>query len=155
MTIPMLGSGIRSSLRCGKILSETIVKCECNFQQENLWDYQVRCYKDFLYQHFAVDIMKRWLLKAKLTDISFISDKGLVNAEEMALVASGKPFELSFCSMIKKARQGFSNPGLLISLLNTLNNGKRAMKIANRIPSVYSEKDFLKWENKLNTIFMN
>lgn len=153
MTIPMLGSGINSSLKCGKILSEIIFKCEGDFKEEKLWEYQVICYKGFLYQHFSVDIMKRWLLKAKLSDISFISDKGLVNAEEMAFIASGKPFELSFSSMVKKAIKGFSNPALLLALLKTLNKGKKAMRIALKIPTYYTKNAFLQWANKLNSIF--
>ena len=65
MTIPMLGSGMASGMKAGKMLSEVISSpvTENPFSVENLYRYQARFMKEIGGKHAAVDMMKNWLLK--------------------------------------------------------------------------------------------
>lgn len=153
MTIPMLGSGIRSSILSAKILSEVIETIKPDFPEKKLWLYQARVIKELLYTHYSVDIMKNWLLKASLKDIAFIANSKIVSASDMALVASGNPFELSCKEMFKKAIKGISKPRLLIDLLITLIKGKSALKKAQEIPLEFEEKKVARWINSIEKYY--
>lgn len=151
MTIPMLGSGIASSLYAAKFLSDTVQNGD--FSKENLWNYQLACYEKFGQSHYGIDIIKRWMLSAKSEDITWLFSSSVISEKDMSSVSTGKEMKLSFIEMIKKVIVGRSNIPLLLSLNDMLTRSKKASKLAAAIPKTYNPLYIERWEKKLNKLF--
>lgn len=151
MTIPILGSGMASSLRAGKYLADVICSSAAPFTTEKLWAYQVKVFKAFGAKHAAIDYMKRWLLGASDNDINFALTSGMLNAEDMALVARGEPIRLTNAEKVQKMKTAYKNPGLLLRLNSLLMSMGKVNTLAQNIPESYDEKSIEKWRRKLDS----
>ena len=151
MTIPMIGSGIATSLYAAKILSDTVSNGD--FSKENLWNYQIACYKKFGAAHYGVDVLKRWMLSAKTEDITWLFSSSVISDKDMGAASSGKNLKLSIPEIIKKIIIGRSNIPLLLSLNNMLKKSKKAVALANNIPKTYNPLYIERWDKKLSKFF--
>ncbi|HHU43367.1 MAG: NAD(P)/FAD-dependent oxidoreductase [Bacillota bacterium] len=153
MTIPMLGSGIASSMFAGRLIAETIIKG--GVEKQNLWNYQVR----FMYKagsrHMGVDALKRWLLRTPSEDLAFLFDKGIISQKEMEVSSSGGAVKLSFIDIFKKLVAGFPRIGLLLNLKKAVDRMQKAIVLGNDIPVEYDDKKIAVWQQKLWEFFHN
>ncbi len=153
MTIPMLGSGIASSMVAGHLLAEVIVRAKQNpFGVENLWHYQVKAMREFGANNAGVDVLKQWLLTADNGDISYLMGRGIVGPDDIKKVAVGELIELSVTDMLKKLKMGYKKIGLLIQLNQVLNKAKRARKLALSIPESFDESKVTAWQMKYDRL---
>ncbi|MFW5780134.1 MAG: NAD(P)-binding protein [Bacillota bacterium] len=147
MTIPMMGSGIASSMLAAGILSDIIIKG--GLEKQNLWKYQVK----FMYKagskHMGVDTLKRWLIEAPSEDIAFLFDKGVISEKEMQVSGSGGVLKLSVMDLLKKVAAGFPKIGLLLKLKSVVDKMQKAIELGNQIPSEYDEKKIASWQQKV------
>lgn len=156
MTIPILGSGIENSINAGQILGETIVNCKNNpLSIENIWQYQVKYYKEYGYRHCAIDVYKRWLMYTDNDDLNKTISSGLVGNKEFESIMQGEIIKLSLFDYFKKAKKGIKNKKLLFSLLKLLINSKKAMRIAKSIPKTYNEDRVNAWARKIDKFYQN
>ena len=155
MTIPMLGSGIASSMLSATLLGDTIkesmdagIKDGALFDVANLWGYQVKVYNEYGYQHLAVDIMKRWMLTCDCLDWLFGSK--ILSNDDLGAAASGKPIKLTAKFALQK--MGVIKPkdlGKVFGMMPMLLNSNKAAKIGKKIPKKYNLKAIDSWEKNV------
>lgn len=151
MTIPLMGSGMFCSLLCGKMLAEVLQEND-DCGEENLWKYQLKFYDRFG-AYCGVDVLKRWLLSAKSTDIDFLFEKGIFDEKIMGNGVGGDPIKLSFKEILDKARRGFTKLGLLLKIVSMLGDSDKANAIAKKIPQQYDKAAIAAWQTELDGFF--
>ncbi|MDR2634790.1 MAG: hypothetical protein LBC13_02280 [Clostridiales bacterium] len=152
MTIPMLGSGIASSIYAGDILAE-VVNRKNSARAADLWEYQYKFMRKIGAVHVAVDVLKRWMLTAENDDVRYLMESGIVSEKDMRYVSVGEMLELSPVDLIKKLLIGWRRLPLLLTLNKVLMTGKKGFKLAKRIPESYQTAKIDKWERKLKGVF--
>ncbi|MDR3263518.1 MAG: NAD(P)/FAD-dependent oxidoreductase [Clostridiales bacterium] len=152
MTIPMLGSGIASSIRAGKLLAETINK-NLSAAAAGLWDYQVGFMTATGAKHAAIDILKRWLLDAKDEDLKYLMESGLIAEKDFNAAASGEMLVFKPYELIQKALSGRDNLPLLLKLKSLISKSKSAYKCGMNIPVLYDAQAVSAWQKKFDGIF--
>ena len=155
MTIPMLGSGMASGMKAGKMLSEVISApvTENPFSVENLYRYQARFMKEIGGKHAAVDMMKNWLLNSKKGDVDFLLGKGVVSRKVLIEASAGHMIVMSPAEMAQAAVKGIAKLPLLLNLASLLQKMKKECKTASNMPKYYDEAAFSKWEEKYEKPF--
>lgn len=151
MTIPMLGSGMASSMLAGRLLAETVIKNK-GTKARDLWEYQVRFYNECGADHYGIDVIKRWLLSANPDDIRFLFESGVLSEKDINSGAGGSTIKLSFKELLEKLVKGFSRLPLLLALSGVLKKSDKAVKKAKSIPEEYGEA-VDKWENEVHKFF--
>ncbi|MCL2630839.1 MAG: NAD(P)/FAD-dependent oxidoreductase [Firmicutes bacterium] len=147
-TIPLLGSGMASAYRAAMHLAGVLIKNQCA-SIENLWNYQVKCYKTFGAKHFAINVMKNWLLSAKAGDVKYLFESGILENKDMLNIAMGNPAKFTPKEMLEKLTKGITRIALLVELNNVLLKSNKAYKTALTIPLNYNEKAISAWIKKL------
>lgn len=153
MTIPLIGSGMANSINAAFMLAEVIKKN--GFCVENLWNYQVRYFKEIGTECLGIDAMKRWLLQVKPDDIKFLFESGIIGENEMEMAAGGGEFSLSIGDLLAKLKVGYKKMGLLTGLSKALSLRKAAIKLGTKIPDTYDLDKITKWQNKVIQFFNN
>ncbi|MDR0751014.1 MAG: NAD(P)-binding protein [Christensenellaceae bacterium] len=151
MTIPLLGSGIAASIKAAAILADVIDKTpSSDFNEEVLWEYQVRVFKLFGADYIAIDYLKRWLLGLDIKYIRKIVKSGLLSESELAIVARGDRICLSVKEKLKKLTKAVKSPSSLLKLNYLLMKMDRGYKIGMSIPTAYDINAIAKWQKNLN-----
>lgn len=162
MTIPMLGSGIASSMRAADLLAKTVENSMANFKEtkeifgkKSLWNYQCAVYEKFGAEHCAVDVLKRGVMKLDNEIVDYILTSELLTNDEVGRLASGKPIKLSVKDMIKKvAIAGAGRIPSLLKVNNMLSKSNAAQKYAKKIPKKYDSKKVEAWRKKLKAFYV-
>lgn len=155
MTIPMLGSGMASGMKAGKMLAEVIENPTTKnpFDIENLYRYQARFMKEIGGKHAAVDMMKNWLLDSKKGEVDFLLGKGVVSRKILIEASAGHMIVMSPAEMAEAAVKGIKKLPLLLNLAVLLQKMKSECKVASNMPKKYDEAAFSKWEEKYEKPF--
>lgn len=159
MTIPMLGSGIASSIVAADMLSECInsainagKSAEEASAVESLWNYEVAFYKDMGASHVGVDLMKRAVLKMSNEDLSWMLASKVLTNNDICLLAKGRPIYISPIGAAEKAINGITKLPTLLKVNNMLTASHRAIRIARAIPCRYDREKVQIWSEKLRKI---
>ena len=158
MTIPMLGSGIASSMLSASLLAETVadsiqkgIKDEAIFDAENLWSYQYKVFQEFGAQHLGVDAIKRWLLNCEYIDWLFGSP--VLSNADLSASSSGGELKMTTAQKLQKVKAcGLKSLPRLMQLLPMLNQQKKANKLGKAIPKTYCDKAIDNWEAKIKKV---
>jgi len=153
MTVPVMGSGMATSIRAGKILADVISKKSAPYRTEDLWEYQVKVFEVFGALHAGVDVVKRGLLKFSDNDVVNVFVRGILTKDDIKKATSGKPITLSNKGKLDKIKSGIKYMPTLLKLNKTVINMEKASKIAGAIPRSYSEKAVADWRKKLDGFF--
>lgn len=153
MTIPMLGSGIASSMRAGRILAGVIENCNGVYTEEKLYPYQEKVAKKFGAAHAAIDVLKRWLLAENVDVLGFFIHKEIIVKEDMQGAAEGGMVKLGFGEILRRAMRGLSNIGALLRLAKTLSKQEKAQKLWLKMPTAYDVDKYKKWIENSKKIF--
>lgn len=156
MTMPLMGSGIESSMKAGRMFADYIEENDVTeFTAKNMWGFYHK-YMTTLGTDFAfVDVLKRWALSLDPKTIDWVFGGGLIEKSDLALVTtdtSGEKPKLSAKSIIKKVFLLLGHFGLVCKAVACLARSLRAKNIAKKIPAVYDEKKLAKWTKKYNKI---
>ncbi len=156
MTMPLMGSGIESSMKAGRMFADYITENNvAEFTAKNMWGFYHR-YMTTLGTDFAfVDVLKRWALSLDPKTIDWVFGGGLIEKSNLALVTtdtSGEKPKLSAKSIIKKAFLLLGHFGLVCKAVGCLMRSLKAKNIAKKIPAVYDEKKLAKWTKKYDRI---
>ena len=152
MTVPMIGSGIATSLLAASFLAGAVAKARFATVEE-LWPYQVAVYREFGAEHCAVERMKNWLLEQKDDDIHFFLTSGILRNEDLQRASVGKMMKPEFPDVLKKGFVGMRRPALLLNTLKMLCEAEYASKTAKKIPERYDEKKVAAWQSKTDGNF--
>lgn len=156
MTMPLMGSGIESSMKAGRMFADFVGENEVQeFTAKNMWGFYHK-YMTTLGTDFAfVDVLKRWALTLDPKTIDWVFGGGLIEKSDLALVTtdtSGEKPKLSAKSIVKKVFLLLGHFGLVCKAVGCLTRSLKAKNIAKKIPAVYDEKKLAKWTKKYNRI---
>ncbi len=159
-TIPLLGSGIASSMLAAEILAESIganmskgVKGEELFSVKRLWSYQVGIFREFGGQHCGVDVMKRWLLTQSDEMVDWMFGSKILSNDDLIKVASGNLVKIGVKEAVQKVRAvGPSKIGVLLKMNAMLTRSIKAERIGKAIPRSFSENAVKNWEKRLQIV---
>lgn len=153
MTMPIMGSGIESSMKAGKILAEVITDEQLtHFSAVELWEYQEEFFDEFGEDYVFIDVMKRWLLDLPPADINWVFGAGLVTDEDLAIISTdgGK---LKVSSILKKVGILFKRFDIVRAALKQLRVALKAKKHVGKLPEKYDAEKFAKWQAKYEGFF--
>lgn len=161
MTIPMLGSGIASSMRAADFLAQTIraskaegIQGPALFDAANLWPYQVRCFRAFGAEHCGIDVLKRGVLKLDNELLSWMMGSDLLTNDELGKLAGGGLLTVSPAEALRKVR--VAGPARLAPLLrvnNLLQKSLLAYGCGKCIPAAYNLAAIRRWERALGALY--
>lgn len=152
MTVPMIGSGIATSLKAAEILADVIGKEKVN-TEEKLFEYQARVFKEFGALHCYVEIIKNWMLRQKDETVDWFFSSGIVNNKDMCSMAVGKKMRLTLKDCLIKGWIGLDYPKVLAGMLKMLSKANEAYAKAYAIPQVYDKKKVDAWRKKADGVF--
>ncbi len=147
MTIPMIGSGMATSMIGARILSDVLSE-NLDFSKENLYKYQVAFMKEVGASNSGIDILKNWLLSIPAKDIDFLFGKKIISEKELASVGDASGIKLGLKDILTKVANGITRIPLLLSLVGALNRMEKQIKIANEIPEKWDAQSFAKWQSR-------
>lgn len=161
MTIPMLGSGIASSMRAAEYLTQTIRAARARgihgaalFDAANLWPYQVRFFRQIGAEHCGIDVLKRGVLKLDNDLLSWMLGSDLLTNDELGKLAGGGLLTVSPAEALRKVR--VAGPSRLMPLLqvnNLLQKSLLAYGCGKCIPAAYNLPAIRRWERALETFY--
>ncbi len=156
MTMPLMGSGIESSMKAGRMFADFVEENNVQeFTAKNMWGFYHK-YMTTLGTDFAfVDVLKRWALTLDPKTIDWVFGGGLIEKSDLALVTtdtSGEKPKLSAKSIVKKVFLLLGHFGLVCKAVGCLTRSLKAKSVAKKIPAVYDEKKLAKWTKKYNRI---
>lgn len=159
MTMPLMGSGIESSMKAGRMFADFIRENNVTeFTAKNMWGFYHK-YMTTLGADFAfVDTLKRWALALDPKTVDWVFGGGLIQKSDLALVTtdtSGEKPKMSAKSIIKKVFLLLGHLGLVCKALGCLLRSLKAKRIAKKIPAVYDKKKLAKWTKKYNKLIKN
>ncbi len=160
MTIPMLGSGIASSMAAAKMLSDVVAEAldagksaSEAASSENLWKYQRRFFTEIGANHCGVDVMKRGVLSFPDDMLGWLLTSSVLTNADVCSLAKGNPIYIGFGEALKKVRTaGIGKIPALLKVNSMLTRSHRAIRLARRIPERYSAEAIARWEKKLRRI---
>lgn len=155
MTVPIMGSGMASAMRAGKILADVIIKKSAPYSTKDLWEYQTKVFAMFGSLHAGIDVVKRGLLNMKNSEVVNIFTKGILTDDDVKMAMSGKPIQLSWQDKLQKIKSGIKFLPTLLKMNKILTNMNKAKKIADAIPQSYNPQSVEKWRKKLDGFFLS
>ena len=151
MTMPMMGSGIEASMKAAYWLAGIIKKYSLtHFSARNLWEYQLKYYKELGSRYAFVDKVKDLLLGIDTDDLNWLFGCGAVTDEDMGLVStdnSGGP-KISPVDIIKKAGILFSRPEVIAHCGAKMGRAAMLKAAAGAIPEEYNEVKIASWQRR-------
>ncbi len=160
LTIPLLGSGIASSMLAGDFLGEAVgkrlsngIKSDKLFTAASLWKYQVMCYREFA-EHCGIDILKRWMLSLDDELVNWLFGSKVLTNDDLRKVASGHLVKITPKMALKKVfAVGPKKIYLLLKMNNMLSKCNKAQRIGKNIPRVYNEQAIKSWQKRLSRLY--
>lgn len=152
MTIPMLGSGIASSMLSATILYEVLAD-NPDLSPANLWRYQVAFYKECGARHAAVDVMKRFMLQASTKELRYMFESGLLSEEDLKKASIGELVTVDFQSAKQKAKYFLRKPILMLKLIDVVNKAAMVYRRGMKIPEKYDTQKIKRWEKRIKYFF--
>lgn len=153
MTMPLMGSGIESSMKAGKLLADTIDKNKItNFTAENLWAFNVKYMRKMGADFAFIDVLKRWALGLNPKRIDWVFGSGVINAKDLAMVSTDG--DGKFKIRAKTIFMILAHPVFLCSAVKCVLRGLRASKCAKKIPAKYDIKRIAIWRKKYDKLLV-
>lgn len=155
MTVPMLGSGIATSLAAAGMLAKCLKDAAGKSVGEaasikNLWNYEREFYLTYGAEFCGVDVTKRGVLEFPDELLGWLLSSEVLTNDDVCALAKGKFLNVGARDALKKVKAaGLGKLPALLKINAMLTRGKRAIRIARKIPSVYEPHAVDKWERKL------
>ncbi len=149
MTIPLMGSGMASSLLGAKILAE-VLDGKDDFTKENLYRYQVQYMKEIGGKNSGIDVLKNWMIDIDADKLSFLMNKGIIGEKEFSSAGSGNGVKLTPADIMQKLGAGILHLPLLFNLIGATTKMKKQMAIGASIPEDFSKFEEWKAEYEKN-----
>ncbi len=152
MTIPLMGSGMASSMLGAKILAE-VLDGNNDFSKENLYRYQVQYMQEIGGKNSGIDVLKNWMIDIEADKLSFLMNKQIIGEKEFSAAGSGNGVQLSFGDILQKLVAGIAHLPMLFNLIGATTKMKKQMAIGKAIPQTWNETEFLQWQQEYEKNF--
>lgn len=149
-TMPLMGSGIESSMKAGKMLADRIIESN-DLSAASLWEYQKTWMKSLGADFAFIDALKRFALAIDPKLIDWVFASGLIQKSDLALVStdtSKDKAKLPAKSIFKKIGLLLGKPSLTFPAIAALLRALKAKRVARSIPKNYNLKKIAKWAKK-------
>lgn len=154
MTIPMLGSGMASGMKAGRMLADVISRPVYNrFAKENLYDYQRLFMEQIGAKHAAVDMMKNWLLASGEGDLDFLLGHGVISKNVLKQASAGEMLRMSPSDLVTAGVNGVIRPQLMLELVELIARMNAQYKVAASLPKKYDEKALWYWQRQYEAAY--
>lgn len=152
MTMPLMGSGIESSMKAGKLFADFMAQKPKNYTAAELWKFYANYMRELGSQFALIDIVKRWALALNPKRVDWIFGSGVIRSEDLAFVSTDTDGGGKFKLRAKTVFMFLAHPIFLCSALKTVLRGVRASKVAKKVPEKYDEKRVAKWAEKYDKL---
>jgi len=159
MTMPLMGSGIASSLKAGAMLAKAVIadKNRC-YSAETLWKYEVDYMKNIGFNYASVALIKDLLPSLKKEDVDFFFREGILTSSDMAFSAEDSSLgalltNITIPSIIERARKATANPALLKKVAGVGVNFVKLKSVTSSFPTKYNRLAIEKWAEKYTSFF--
>ncbi len=152
MTIPLMGSGMASSMLGAKILSEVLAGKD-DFSKANLYRYQAQYMAEIGGKNSGIDVLKNWMIDIEADKLSFLMNKQIIGEKEFSAAGSGNGVQLSFSDIMAKLIAGIAHLPMLFNLIGATTKMKKQMAIGKEIPKEWDEKAFAAWQAEYEKFF--
>ncbi|MBQ7579895.1 MAG: NAD(P)/FAD-dependent oxidoreductase [Clostridia bacterium] len=159
MTMPVMGSGIATSLRAGALLAKTVMADdEERFNAETLWKYEVAYMKNIGFGLGSISIVKALIPVLNTDDVNFLFGSGVLRDEDMtfssedgsvgALISGVK-----ISTLLERVKKASANMELVKKISNAGINIIKYKSLTASFPTRYSRQSVKKWAEKYNDLF--
>ncbi len=145
MTIPLMGSGMASSMLGAKILSE-VLDGKNDFSKANLYRYQAQYMQEIGGKNSGIDVLKNWMIDIEADKLSFLMNKQIIGEKEFSSAGSGNGVQLTFGDIMQKLVAGIGHLPMLFNLIGATTKMKKQMAIGKSIPTEWNEEAFKEWQ---------
>ncbi len=145
MTIPLMGSGMASSMLGAKILSE-VLNGKDDFSKANLYRYQAKYMQEIGGKNSGIDVLKNWMIDISADNLSFLMNKQIIGEKEFSSAGSGNGVQLTFGDIMQKLVAGIGHLPMLFNLIGATTKMKKQMAIGKAIPTEWNETAFKEWQ---------
>ncbi len=152
MTIPLMGSGMASSMLGAKIIAE-VLDGKDDFSKENLYRYQVQYMKEIGGKNSGIDVLKNWMIDIDADKLSFLMNKKIIGEKEFSAAGSGNGVQLTPADIIQKLIAGIGHLPMLFNLIGATTKMKKQMAIGASMPEEWDEKAFALWQEEYEKNF--
>lgn len=147
-TMPLMGSGIESSMKAGKMLADVIGNGK-DFSAAALWKYWTRWMKEIGAGFAFIDVLKRWAFAVDPKQIDWVFGGGLIEKSDLALVSTDTSgAKIPAKSIFKKIGLLLGRPSLTFPAIGCALRALGAKRCASRLPKEYDQKKIAKWAKK-------
>ncbi len=156
MTMPLMGSGIESSMKAGKMFAYYVINNGVeDFSAKNIWGFYRNYMREYGADFAFIDVLKRWALSLDTKTIDWVFGGGLIEKDDLALVTtdtSGQKPKMSAKSVFKKIFLLLGHFGLVCKAVGCLLRSLKAKRIAKSIPKKYDVRKIDKWAKRYDKI---
>ncbi len=152
MTIPLMGSGMASSMLGAKILAE-VLDGKDDFSKENLYRYQAQYMQEIGGKNSGIDVLKNWMIDIDADKLSFLMNKQIIGEKEFSSAGSGNGVQLTFGDIMQKLAAGIGHLPMLFNLIGATTKMKKQMAIGKSIPAQWDEAAFKQWQAEYEANF--
>ncbi len=149
MTMPLMGSGIESSMKAGKLFADMVANGDVtDFGAAQLWKFWRQYMRVYGGDFALIDVVKSWALAQKPEMIDWVFSSGLIERSDLALVSTdsnatkqGIPAK----SIFKKIGILLKKPSFVGSALRAVVRALMAKRCATHAPKKYDERRIRRW----------
>lgn len=159
MTMPVMGSGIASSLRAGTLLAKTVMAdTENRFSTETLWKYEAAYMKNIGFGFGSIAIVKAMIPMLEADDINFLFGSGVLLNEDMVFSAEDSSVGalisgIRISTLLDRIKKATGNMDLVKKISSIGVNIVKYKSITASFPSKYSRHSVVKWADRYNEFY--
>lgn len=159
MTMPVMGSGIASSLRAGTLLAKTVIADkEEKFNMETLWKYEAAYMKNIGFGLGTISVVKALIPTLTADDVNFLFGSGVLRDEDMVFTAEDASVGalisgIRLSTILERVKKASANMELVKKLSNAVLMLIKYKSVTASFPSKYNRQSIEKWAEKYNEVF--
>jgi flavin-dependent dehydrogenase len=154
MEMPLIGSGIESSMKAGDFLADTILKKKSDtFDAKDLWPYEVKFMRSIGSNFIMYDVIKRWAMNLSNEDLNWVFDSGLFTQNiyniikvDFKALENFTPKEIFHSMGLVFKRKDLSSGAIKV-----LTYAGQSKIVASMIPSKYEWDKIVRWQQNYDS----
>ena len=149
MTEAMTGSGIRMSMKAGKMLSETVLNIGSkSFTKDALWDYQYKYFTKVGNKELSNEQLKHFLVCVGSDGMDYLLENGIITQAEL----KGGKLKYNASQLLDKGKKLIKRPEILKQMIKMLIGNAKVKSVRSTMPEIYDEKKIDLWQKKYENL---